>query len=144
MLKVLLFCVSALSIPLVDCFYWGTSSSAYQIEGAAFTDGKGPSIWDNFTHQEGRVLDGTNGDVACNFYELYEDDLDLMASLGYQSFRLSISWPRILPRGTIEGGINQKGVEFYLDLFKAMRERNIEPFVTLFHFDLPQTLEDKY
>lgn len=122
-------------------FIWGTATSSYQIEGAWNEDGKGPSIWDTFTKQKGKIKDGTNGNVACDFYHRYESDLDLMRAVGFDSFRFSVSWPRIFPSGT--GPINQKGLDFYNRLIDACLARGIEPWLTLYHWDLPQVLEDK-
>jgi beta-glucosidase len=122
-----------------DKFYWGTATAAYQIEGAWDEDGKGLSIWDNFTHTPGRVHNGDTGDVACDHYHRYRDDVSLMKRLNLNSYRFSISWPRILPEG--RGRVNQKGLDFYKRLIDELRENNIEPFVTLHHWDLPLALQ---
>ena len=122
-------------------FHWGVSTSAYQIEGAFDADGKGPSIWDYFTSQKGNIWKNHHGRDACNFYELYLADLALMKLLQIPNFRFSLSWPRILPSG--KGHVNYKGLDFYDRLMDACLERNIEPWVTLYHWDLPQELEKK-
>ncbi|XP_051145086.1 beta-glucosidase 12-like [Andrographis paniculata] len=126
-------------------FLIGVASSAYQYEGAAFEDGKGPSIWDTFAHNSSdKIADRSNGDVALDFYHRYKDDIKLMKYLGVESFRMSISWPRILPRGKLSGGVNKKGIAFYNNVFNELIANGITPFVTLFHWDLPQALEDEY
>jgi len=122
-------------------FVWGTATAAYQIEGAWNRDGKGMSIWDTFSHTPGKVENGDTGDVACNFYNLYKDDIKLMKDLGYKAFRLSISWPRILPEGI--GEVNKKGIEFYRKVLKELKDNDIITTVTLYHWDLPQALQDK-
>ncbi|KZV20067.1 beta-glucosidase 12-like [Dorcoceras hygrometricum] len=125
-------------------FKFGSASAAYQYEGAAFEDGKGPSIWDNYTHQPGKILNGSNGDVAVDFYHRYKEDVKLMKLTGLNAFRMSISWPRILPKGKLSGGINKEGVAFYNNVINELLANGITPFVTLFHWDLPQALEDEY
>lgn len=122
-------------------FLWGAATASYQIEGGYDEDGKGRSIWDTFTHIDGKVTDGTNGDIACDHYHRFESDVELMAELGLKAYRFSISWPRILPNGT--GEVNQKGIDFYNKLIDKLLEKNIIPFITLYHWDLPQALEDK-
>ena len=122
-------------------FGWGAATSAYQIEGAADEDGRGPSIWDTFSHTPGRVAGGDTGDVAADHYHRYREDLDLMKALGLTSYRFSISWSRVIPEGT--GAVNQRGLDFYRRLVDGLRERDIDPMVTLFHWDLPQALEDR-
>ncbi|XP_024020701.1 beta-glucosidase 17 [Morus notabilis] len=127
-------------------FIFGTASSAYQYEGAASEEyGKEPSIWDTFTkeHPE-KIPDGSSGEVANDFYHRYKDDIRMIKQLGFESFRLSISWSRILPRGTISGGVNFDGINFYNNLIDDLLQNGIKPIVTLFHWDLPQALEDKY
>ena len=121
-------------------FAWGAATSAYQIEGAVDADGRLPSIWDTYSHTPGRIEDGTNGDVACDHYHRLTDDLDLMRSMGRGAYRFSVAWPRIQPTGS--GPTNQKGLEFYDRLVDGLLERGIEPWLTLFHWDLPQPLED--
>jgi beta-glucosidase len=122
-------------------FLWGAATAAYQIEGAAREDGRGPSVWDTFSHTAGKVRGGDTGDVACDFYHRYEDDIELMANIGLQAFRFSVSWPRIQPTG--HGPVNQAGIDFYRSLVDALLRRDIKPVVTLYHWDLPQTLEDE-
>jgi beta-glucosidase len=122
-------------------FEWGTASASYQIEGAWNEDGKGECIWDRFSHTKGNVIDSTNGDVACDFYHRYKDDIALAKELGMQVYRLSISWPRVIPNGY--GEVNQKGVAFYRDVLKCLKDNGIKAAVTLYHWDLPQALQDK-
>ncbi|WP_235945050.1 GH1 family beta-glucosidase [Verrucosispora sioxanthis] len=121
-------------------FRWGVSTSAYQIEGAAGTDGRGPSIWDTFAHTPGRIVDGSTGDVACDHYHRYAEDVALMAGLGVGAYRFSIAWPRVLPGGT--GAVNSAGLDFYERLVDELLAHGIDPVATLFHWDLPQSLED--
>jgi beta-glucosidase len=122
-------------------FIWGTATSSYQIEGARHEDGKSDSIWDTFSHTPGKIRDNTHGDVACDHYHRYRQDVALMAELGLQAYRFSISWPRILPAG--RGQINQAGLDFYGRLTDTLLEADIAPHVTLYHWDLPQILEDQ-
>ena len=122
-------------------FLWGAATAAYQIEGAHDVDGRGESIWDRFSHTPGKVRNGDTGDVACNHYNLWEEDLALMRTMGLKSYRFSLAWPRILPRG--RGTVNQKGLDFYRRLLEALLEADIIPSVTLFHWDLPQVLQDE-
>ncbi|MFC0002911.1 GH1 family beta-glucosidase [Micromonospora siamensis] len=121
-------------------FRWGVSTSAYQIEGAAREDGRGPSIWDTFAHSPGRIVDGSTGDVACDHYHRYAEDVALLADLGVSAYRFSIAWPRVQPTGT--GAANPSGLDFYDRLVDALLERDVDPVATLFHWDLPQALED--
>ncbi|WP_336204504.1 GH1 family beta-glucosidase [Nonomuraea sp. LPB2021202275-12-8] len=121
-------------------FLWGTATAAYQVEGAAFEDGRGPSIWDTFSHTPGLVTNGDTGDVACDHYHRLEEDLDILAGLGVGAYRFSISWPRVLPAGGDR--INQPGLDFYSRLVDGLLARNIAPVATLYHWDLPQELED--
>lgn len=123
-------------------FLWGFAAAAPQIEGAAFLDGKGPSVWDEFARQPGRVKNGDNLDVACDHYHRFREDFRLMRELGAKHYRLSIAWPRIYPNG--DGALNQKGLDFYHRLFDGMEEQGLTPWVTLFHWDLPQTLEARF
>ena len=123
-----------------DGFQWGTATAAYQIEGAFDEDDRGLSIWDTFTHQPGKIYGGQNGDVACDHYHRMEQDIALMAELGHQVYRFSISWSRVIPFGT--GAVNEKGLQFYDRLVDTLLKYNIEPAVTLYHWDLPQALQD--
>jgi beta-glucosidase len=128
-------------IQFPEGFVWGTATASYQIEGAWDEDGKGESIWDRFTHTPGQVKNNDTGNVACDHYHLYKEDVKLMAELGYRAYRLSMSWPRVLPEGT--GRVNQKGMEFYSRLVDELLANDITPFVTLYHWDLPQALQEK-
>jgi len=121
-------------------FLWGAATAAYQIEGAVDEGGRGPSIWDTFAHQPGRTRNGETGDVACDHYRRWRDDVDLMASTGLQAYRFSVSWSRLQPTG--EGPLNPEGVAFYRGLLLRLQDRGIQPLVTLYHWDLPQPLED--
>ena len=122
-------------------FLWGAASAAYQVEGGHDADGKGPSIWDVFSHLPGTTWQGTNGDIAVDHYHRFREDVALMAEMGMQSYRFSIAWPRLLPSG--RGAVNEAGVQFYSDLIDALLEHNIEPMITLYHWDLPQALQDE-
>ncbi|KAK6283593.1 hypothetical protein POUND7_002545 [Theobroma cacao] len=124
-------------------FLFGTASSAYQYEGGYLSDGKGLNNWDVYTHKPENVIDGSNGDVAVDHYHRYMEDIDLMVSLGVNSYRFSISWARILPKGKF-GEVNPAGINFYNKLIDALLLKGIEPFVTLTHVDLPQEIEDRY
>ncbi|HTT38710.1 MAG TPA: GH1 family beta-glucosidase [Burkholderiales bacterium] len=124
-----------------DGFVWGTSTASAQIEGAAEEDGKGESIWDRFARDPSRIADGETPATTCDHYHRYRDDLDLMRALGLRAYRFSIAWPRILPTGT--GAVNSAGLAFYDRLVDAMLERGIRPFATLFHWDLPQAMQDR-
>jgi beta-glucosidase len=121
-------------------FLWGTATSAYQIEGSPTADGAGPSIWHRFAHTPGLIRDGATGDVACDHYRRYRDDVALMGTLGTNAYRFSVSWSRVMPRG--RGAINTVGLDFYERLVDALLERGIEPLVTLYHWDLPAALDD--
>jgi len=123
-----------------DEFLWGAETAAYQIEGAAFEDGRGVGIWDRFCDVEGKVRNGDDGAVACDFYHRYRDDIALMSELGIDAFRFSIAWPRVIPSGV--GPVNVAGLDFYDRLVDALLGSGITPFVTLYHWDLPQPLED--
>ncbi|KAJ6750533.1 hypothetical protein OIU85_001106 [Salix viminalis] len=126
-------------------FTFGAGTAAYQSEGAAYIDGKGPSIWDTFTKQHPeKIWDQSTGNVAIDFYHRYKEDVQLMKKIGLDSFRFSISWSRVLPKGKISGGVNPLGVRFYNNLINELLANGITPFVTLFHWDLPQALEDEY
>jgi beta-glucosidase len=122
-------------------FLWGTATSCYQVEGAWNADGKGESIWDRAAHTPGKIRDGSNGDVACDQYHRHKEDIAIMKRLNMKSYRFSTSWPRILPEGT--GKVNQKGLDYYSRLADALLEANIRPFCTIYHWDLPQALEDR-
>jgi beta-glucosidase len=122
-------------------FRWGAATAAYQIEGAAATDGRAPSIWDTFARTPGKVDGGHTGDVACDHYRLYREDVALMAELGIGTYRLSVAWPRVKPDGS--GPVNRLGLDFYDRLIDELLTHGIDPMVTLYHWDLPQTLQDK-
>jgi len=121
-------------------FVWGAATAAFQIEGAADADGRGESIWDRFCRTPGKVANGDTGDRACDHYHRWPEDLDLMASLGVGAYRFSVAWPRIQPDG--RGAANRKGIDFYRRLVEGMLERGISPLATLYHWDLPQRLQD--
>jgi beta-glucosidase len=122
-------------------FLWGTATASYQVEGAVDEDGRGSSIWDTFSHTPGKVYRGDTGDIACDQYHRLEEDLDLMADLGMRAYRFSVAWPRIQPEGS--GPANEKGLDYYRRLVDGLRSRSIEPMPTLYHWDLPQALEDR-
>ncbi|MBL7976939.1 MAG: beta-glucosidase [Bacteroidetes Order II. Incertae sedis bacterium] len=122
-------------------FVWGCATSAYQIEGAAEEDGKGLSIWDTFSRMPGNVWQNQNGDRACDHYHRWQEDLNLIHSLGFQSYRFSLAWSRILPDGT--GSVNEKGLDFYRRLTDGLLERGLIPNITLYHWDLPQALGER-
>ena len=122
-------------------FLWGAATASYQIEGAVDEDGRGDSIWDTFSHTPGKVLHGDTGDTACDHYHRLEEDLDLMAEIGLKAYRFSVAWPRIQPDGS--GPTNGKGLDFYRRLVDGLRQRGIEPMLTLYHWDLPQALQDR-
>jgi beta-glucosidase len=132
--------VSGRSFP--DGFHWGVATSSYQIEGAWDEDGKGASIWDTYAHTPGNIRNDDNGDVANDHYHRYEEDVALMRSLGATAYRFSIAWPRIFPEGT--GRPNPKGLDFYRRLVDELLAAEIEPFATLYHWDLPQALQDRH
>src|SRR5579871_1939092 len=122
-------------------FVWGTATSAYQIEGAVSDDGRGASIWDTFSHTPGKIGDNTNGDRANDHYHRYKEDVGLIKDLGAKAYRFSIAWPRVFPNG--DGAPNPKGLDFYNRLVDALLAQGIEPYATLYHWDLPQSLEDR-
>ena len=119
-------------------FVWGVATSAYQIEGAVAEGGRGPSIWDTFSHTPGAVDNDDTGDVACDHYHRWREDLDLMAELGIASYRFSVAWPRVMPDGRT---VNQEGLDFYRRLVDGLLDRGIRPLMTLYHWDLPQSLD---
>jgi beta-glucosidase len=121
-------------------FVWGAATASYQIEGGVDEDGRGPSIWDTFSHTPGKVANGDTGDVACDHYHRWEEDLDLVADLGLSSYRFSVAWPRVVP--TADGPVNEAGLDFYDRLVDGLLARGIDPLITLYHWDLPQWLED--
>jgi beta-glucosidase len=122
-------------------FLWGAATASYQIEGAAAEDGRTPSIWDTFSHQPGRIVNGDTGDKACDHYHRLDDDLDLIRDLGLQSYRFSVAWPRIQPDSS--GNVNQRGLDFYDRLVDGLLARNVKPALTVYHWDLPQWIEDR-
>ncbi|MFI6654094.1 GH1 family beta-glucosidase [Streptomyces sp. NPDC050523] len=122
-------------------FLWGTATAAYQIEGAAAEDGRAPSIWDTYSHTPGKVAGNDNGDVACDHYHRWREDIGLMRQLGANAYRLSVAWPRVMPGG--DGPVNPKGLAFYDELIDALLQAGITPSVTLYHWDLPQALQDR-
>ena len=122
-------------------FVWGVATSSFQIEGAAIEDGKGPSIWDVFCRQPGAIADGSDGDIACDHYHRLDEDLDLIASLGVDAYRFSVSWPRVQPLG--HGAWNEAGLAFYERLVDGLLARGVQPYLTLNHWDLPQALQDE-
>jgi len=124
-----------------DGFLWGAATSAYQIEGAVDVDGRGPSIWDTFTHEPGRIDGGGTGDVACDHYRRWQEDVGVLGELGANAYRFSLAWPRLFPQG--DGAREQRGFDHYDRLVDALLERGISPIVTLYHWDLPQALEDR-
>ncbi len=122
-------------------FAWGFAASGYQVEGAAAEDGRGRSIWDTFAGQPGAIADGSTGDVATDHYHRYPEDVRLMADLGARAYRFSIGWPRVLPMGT--GDVNERGIDFYERLVDALLDAGVQPLINLFHWDLPQPLQDR-
>ncbi|MBX6353741.1 MAG: beta-glucosidase [Thermoflavifilum sp.] len=122
-------------------FVLGAATAAYQIEGAVAEDGRGESIWDRFSHTPGKTVRGETGDIACDHYHRWQEDVRLMRELGIQSYRFSIAWPRVLPNG--HGTVNEKGLDFYRRLVEALLAAGIQPMATLYHWDLPQALQDK-
>ena len=122
-------------------FTFGTATAAYQIEGAPDADGRTPSIWDVYSHTPGKTVNGDTGDIACDSYRRWEDDLDLLADLGVDSYRLSIGVPRIIP--TPDGKPNEAGLDHYERIIDALRDRGIRPVVTLYHWDLPQYMGEQ-
>lgn len=124
-----------------DNFVWGVAAGSYQVEGGWNEGGKGESIWDRFVHIPGNIKDGTTADVTCDFYHRYEEDIALMKKLGYPNFLFTISWPRVIPDGT--GELNREGIDYYRKVLTCLRENNITSYVVLYHWDLPQKLQDR-
>src|ERR1700761_4139305 len=122
-------------------FTWGASTSSFQIEGAWNESGKGPSIWDTFCHQPGNVWTDQNGDIACDHYHRWRQDIELASELKLGAYRFSISWPRVFPEGI--GRLNKEGLDFYDRLVDFLLAKKIEPWITLFHWDFPQALQDQ-
>jgi beta-glucosidase len=122
-------------------FLWGAATSAYQVEGSPLADGAGPSIWQRFCHSPGLVKNGETGDVACDHYRRYEEDVRLMRELGLNAYRFSVSWSRVLPEG--KGRVNERGLDFYRRLVDALLAHGIQPLITLYHWDLPAALDDR-
>lgn len=122
-------------------FIWGVAGGSYQIEGAWNEDGKGESIWDRFAHIPGNIANDDTGDIACDFYHRYKEDISLMKKFGIQSFLSTISWPRVIPDGT--GAVNKKGIEYYRNMLQCLRENGIKSYVVLYHWDLPQALQNR-
>lgn len=130
-----------MKIQFPEHFTWGAATAAYQVEGAAFEDGKGKSIWDVFSHVPGNIENDATGDVACDQYHRYPEDIKIMQELNLQVYRFSVSWPRIYPEGT--GAVNSKGLDHYDRLVDALLEAGIDPWITLYHWDLPQALHER-
>ena len=130
-----------MAITFPEGFLWGAATAAYQIEGAVTEDGRGPSIWDTFSHTPGKVVNGDTGDIACDHYHRWPADLDLLHQLGVNAYRFSIAWPRIQPDGSAT--VNQRGLDFYDRLVDRLLSLDIAPMVTLYHWDLPQALQDR-
>ncbi|MED6225083.1 hypothetical protein PIB30_090351 [Stylosanthes scabra] len=126
-------------------FVFGTASAATQIEGAVYEGGKGQSNWDYFARKyTGKIVDHSNPDIATDSYHRYKEDVGLMKDIGFQAYRFSVSWSRILPSGKLKDGVNQEGITYYNNLINELVSNGIQPFITLFHWELPQTLEDEY
>ncbi|MBV9280166.1 MAG: beta-glucosidase, partial [Chloroflexi bacterium] len=132
---------SGQGVTFPEDFVWGAATASYQIEGAVHEDGRGESIWDRFCTMPGKVRNGESGAIACDHYHRFADDVALMRALGLDAYRFSVAWPRILPEG--RGTVNPKGLDFYDRLVDELLDKGIEPFATLYHWDLPQTLEDR-
>jgi len=126
-------------------FVFGTAAASYQYEGAANEGGRGPSIWDTYTHKyPGKIADGSNGDVANDQYHHYKEDVGIMKGMNLDAYRFSISWSRVLPKGKLSGGVNKEGINYYNNLINELLAKGIQPYVTIFHWDTPQALEDEY
>ncbi len=126
--------------PFTPSFTWGVSTSSFQIEGATHEDGRGDSIWDTFCREKGRIVNGDTGDIACDHYHRFNDDIALMREMGLDAYRFSVAWPRVLPKG--RGAVNEAGLAFYDRLIDALLAAGIEPWLCLYHWDLPQALDD--
>ena len=122
-------------------FIWGVASSAYQIEGKGVKEVAGECIWDRFVKEAGRIADGADADVSCDFIRKYKEDISLMKYMGIRNYRFSLNWSRIMPEGT--GQVNERAVRMYRDMIKFMKEKGIEPFITLFHWEYPQSLQER-
>ncbi|KAI3215142.1 hypothetical protein DTO012A9_10308 [Penicillium roqueforti] len=133
-----------MSVPLPPDFEWGFATASYQIEGAVNEDGRGKSIWDTFCHLEPTRTKGDNGDIACDHYHRFEEDFDLLSRYGAKAYRFSISWSRIIPLGGRNDPVNEAGIAFYNKLIDSLLARGITPWVTLYHWDLPQGIHDRY
>jgi beta-glucosidase len=125
-------------------FEWGFATASYQIEGGVKDGGRGPSIWDAFTHLDPSRTNGANGDIACDHYHRYEEDLDLLAKYGAKAYRFSLSWSRIIPLGGRHDPVNEEGINFYNKIIDGLIARGITPWITLYHWDLPLALQDRY
>lgn len=125
-------------------FEWGFATASYQIEGGVRDGGRGPSIWDAFTHLEPSRTNGDNGDIACDHYHRYEEDLDLLAKYGAKAYRFSLSWSRIIPLGGRRDPVNEEGITFYNKIIDGLITRGITPWITLYHWDLPLELQNRY
>ncbi|HYF51731.1 MAG TPA: family 1 glycosylhydrolase, partial [Planctomycetota bacterium] len=123
-------------------FVWGAATASYQIEGAANEDGRKPSVWDVFSKTPGKVKEGHSGDIACDHYHRYKDDIKLLKELGVKAYRFSIAWPRVIPDG--DGAVNEKGLDFYRRLVDALLEAGITPWATCYHWDMPQATYEKH
>ncbi|KAM3425199.1 hypothetical protein BST61_g7157 [Cercospora zeina] len=132
------------SAHLPQDFLWGYATASYQIEGGAHDDGRGDSIWDVFAGQPGKIADGSNGDIACDSYHRYKEDVALLKELGAKAYRFSVSWSRVIPLGGRQDPVNQTGLQYYLNLVDELLANGIQPLVTLFHWDLPQELYTRY
>ncbi|KAL5513834.1 BGL1B_2 [Sanghuangporus vaninii] len=129
---------------LANDFTWGFATASFQIEGATNEDGRGSSIWDEFSKIPGKIADGRNGDIACNSYHLWKDDVALLKQYGAKAYRFSISWSRVIPDGGRKDPVNAKGIAYYSNLIDALLDAGVEPYITLYHWDLPQTLHERY
>ncbi|KAG7097677.1 Beta-glucosidase 1B [Marasmius oreades] len=133
-----------MTMKLPPGFLFGYATASYQIEGSPSSDGRGPSIWDTFSHRPGKIADGANGDIATDSYLMWKDDIELLQSYGANAYRFSISWSRIIPLGGRGDAVNWEGVKFYRTMIEELVKKGITPCVTLYHWDLPQALHDRY